>query len=150
MINNKNYHMVVGYIYIMRNKTNGKKYVGQTIQEKPDIRVQQHFTEAYDQNKRAYNRCLNRAIRKYGVDAFDWAVLASDVDDLDKLNLLEEYFIDIYNSKTPYGYNMNDGGENRGGDLDIKIPDDDYSDNAKVVLDEISDDEVERLLKELG
>lgn len=150
MINNKNYHMVNGYIYIMKNKINGKKYVGQTIQEKPDIRVQQHFMEAYEKNRVGYNRCLNRGIRKYGADAFDWGVLADNIEDEDKLNLLEEYFIDIYNSKTPYGYNMNDGGRNRNSDVNVEIPDDDYSDNSKVILDEISDEDVEKLLKELG
>lgn len=133
----------------MRNKINNKRYIGQTIQEPPQTRITQHFMESYNKNDKNYNLCLCRAIRKYGRDAFDWALLAEDVED-SQLDILEEYFIDLYRTIVPAGYNMTAGGSypvNQ--EIYNLIPNEDYSNNPKVVLDEITDEDVERFLQEL-
>lgn len=88
-------------IYLITNKVNGKKYVGQSI----DIeeRWKSHIWES---KKSEY--IIHRAMRKYGIDNFDFSIL--EECSVDKLNEREIYWIselDTYNN----GYNMTIGGE---------------------------------------
>lgn len=89
-------------IYLHKNKTNGKCYVGLT-----KISLQRRWA-----NGSGYKRCrlFWRAIEKYGWDGFDHIVLAhaetkEDAEDL------ERFYIALFRSNNPeFGYNLNSGG----------------------------------------
>ena len=84
------------YIYKITNKINGKSYIGQT--KYLEKRWRQHITvNAY---------AIGKALRKYGVENFDFDVLdyTSDFD------AREIYYIELYQTYY-YGYNLTKGGE---------------------------------------
>lgn len=99
-------------IYMWRNKINGKIYIGQTINERD--RHSRHISCSYNPNSRGYNYHLHRAIRKYGVENFDYIILQKHY--LPKplvrqiLNKMESYYIEYYDS-FKNGYNMTKGGD---------------------------------------
>lgn len=98
-----------------------------------------------------YNYCLSRAIRKYGEQAFDVAILAEDVP-LEKLDLIEAHYIDMYQSNNPeIGYNISQGhSDNSNVDeyRDIQ-PDENYETDSRINFDGIDNADIERFLKEL-
>ena len=102
------------------------------------------------EGRRAYNTCLSRAIRKHGSDFFEVGILAEDVPDED-LDIVEAHYIDLYNTFFPNGYNKSRGNNDNSlaKYIDELAPDDDYSDNAKVVIDDVSDDDVDKFLRDL-
>lgn len=133
----------VGDIYIIKNFVNNKKYVGKTTFGVQN-RFSQHLREAFAENRAEYNYCLSRGIRKYGKGAFDVAVLAKDVP-VDDLLLVEEHYIDMYNSADPeYGYNMSLGQNDTSNYQEIH----DMRSDTEEKWDEITDDEIDRLLAE--
>lgn len=82
---------------------NGKKYVGQTSQTKPEYRWKNG--EGYKHNPHFY-----RAIKKYGWGNIDHYVFKTKSTSL--MNFWEKILIYHYKSKDPdYGYNMTEGGE---------------------------------------
>lgn len=95
----------MGVIYKIQKKSDGKIYVGKTARTL-EIRMNEHrwSTELY----------IDRAIRKYGMDAFEVSVI-EECDDEEKLNEREIYWIAFYNCKKPNGYNMTDGGDGGAG-----------------------------------
>ena len=94
-----------GIIYRATNKINGKIYVGQTTRSFEE-RKSQHISDALC-NK--YNMYFHRAIRKYGVDNFDWDVL-DYCETYDELNNAEIKAIEKYNA-FGNGYNLTKGGK---------------------------------------
>lgn len=140
-----------GKIYMMMNIINGKIYIGQTIQD-VDTRFKQHLLDAYNENKRAYNNCLSRGIRKYGKDAFKVATIANDVPE-EALDLVEEHYIDMYGSNNnEIGYNVSPGHNDNSDYLKKReeAPDYDYSENEQVITDDIPDDEVNKWMKKIS
>ena len=139
----------MGTIYMIRNIKNDKRYVGQSIQP-VEKRFRQHIEAAYLEGRRAYNTCLSRAIRKHGSDFFEVGILAEDVPDED-LDIVEAHYIDLYNTLAPNGYNKSVGFNDNSlaEKIDDLSADDDYSDNAKVVIDDVSDDDVDKFLRDL-
>ena len=100
----------MGIIYCYTNLQNGKRYIGQTIN--PEQRKKQHYSSAFNPNDADYNAVIHKAFRKYGYENFEYRILAFDIEDLNILNLLEEYYIQSFNTKVPFGYNVLDGGLN--------------------------------------
>lgn len=98
----------MGIIYKYTNKKNGKIYIGQTIN--PSQRFNQHKSSAFNERDKSYNYPLHRAFRKYGIEQFDYEVIAS-TEDTEALNLLERYFIEKFDS-IKNGYNILEGGLN--------------------------------------
>lgn len=139
----------MGTIYMIRNIKNDKRYVGQSIQP-VEKRFRQHIEAAYLEGRRAYNTCLSRAIRKHGSDFFEIGVLAEDVPDED-LDIVEAHYIDLYNTFFPNGYNKSRGNNDNSlaQYIDTFTPDDDYSDNAKVQIDYVSDEDVDKFLRDI-
>lgn len=139
----------MGTIYMIRNIKNDKRYVGQSVQP-VEKRFRQHIEAAYLEGRRAYNTCLSRAIRKHGSDFFEVGILAEDVPDED-LDIVEAHYIDLYNTLAPNGYNKSVGFNDNSlaEKIDDLSADDDYSDNAKVVIDDVSDDDVDKFLRDL-
>lgn len=97
----------MGLIYCATNKINGKCYVGQTTQHLRRRRTT-HERDAINGSPCVFHR----AIRKYGSDSFEWAVLFRDLD-LDEMDILEREAIKVRNCFAPNGYNLTDGGNSQ-------------------------------------
>ena len=99
---------IKGIIYIYTNKTNGKVYIGQTINE--DSRMIQH--------KYAYeNTPFEKAIKEEGWYNFNYSVLYKVIGwdkklVTDVLDSMEQYYIALYQSTLKVkGYNVSIGGK---------------------------------------
>jgi group I intron endonuclease len=82
---------------------NGKAYIGIT-KNSLNIRIKQHKSKSKTHITKFYS-----AIRKHGIESFDWKVLAN-VSTYQQVFVLERLYILIFDSKKN-GYNMTDGGE---------------------------------------
>ena len=121
MVKIKNLNLeVYGIIYLIRNKVNGKYYVGQTIGEKGFDgrysrlgegieRVYKHHKSIKERNER-YNKHLLRSIEKYGFEAFEVNKCLDYAFSLEELNIKEKVYIQLYDS-FKNGYNDTEGGE---------------------------------------
>ena len=98
----------MGYIYLITNHINGKRYVGQTVNP-IHYRWSKHIEEAYGGNKS--NSLLHRAIIKYGASNFGINILEECADT--ELNEKEKNYIKKYDTYYTHnkGYNMTWGGE---------------------------------------
>jgi len=96
-------------IYRAVNKLNGKSYIGKT-EKSLEIRREWHLASVRQKSRFAFHR----AISKYGVDAFEWQILAT-ADNLQDLNNKEKECISFHESFGPKGYNMTAGGEGQSG-----------------------------------
>lgn len=94
-------------IYKFTHIESQRVYIGQTIQD-PNRRRLEHIADSRSA-KQTHKFC--NALRKYGVDAFRFEVIASATS-LENLNILEVYFIAEYNS-IQNGFNTRNGGDNR-------------------------------------
>lgn len=92
-------------IYKATNKINGKAYVGQTVFSLENRR-DRHIREALNRKDNCY---FHRAIRKYGIEKFDWEIL-QERDTIEDLNRLEMYYIGLYDTFEK-GYNLTLGGK---------------------------------------
>jgi group I intron endonuclease len=97
----------MGYIYLIENNINKKKYVGQTIQ----YDINKRWSTHRQVNKRFIGTCLFNAYKKYGIENFNFKIICICFDsDIDKF---EEEYINKYNTLYPNGYNMIEGGKSR-------------------------------------
>lgn len=95
----------MGLIYLASSPA-GKGYVGQTVNDEPFIRWNAHMSEA--RSGRAGSWLLNAAIREYGGNTFGLMTLWRCPDD--ELNYWEVYFISLFETFGPHGYNLTVGG----------------------------------------
>lgn len=94
-----------GIIYLITNKENGHKYVGQTTQGMNKM-WQQHIQEALKMSSKP----IHQAMRKYGNHRFT----IQEIDECDEclLNEREEYWIKHYNTfESEEGYNITSDGQ---------------------------------------
>lgn len=91
-------------IYKITNLINGKIYVGQSKQ--PTHRWKEHKWNAFNPNRKEKSLLYN-AIKKYGVNNFDFTIIGWFED----YNEKEKYYINFFNSIAPGGYNLTEGGE---------------------------------------
>jgi group I intron endonuclease len=94
-----------GVVYLISCRDSDSAYVGQTIAVVPYERYLRHIKEA----RRGTDGLLYRAMRAHGVEAFGFEVIAN-CDDQASLNAMETYFIRLYGTMAPYGYNLQEGG----------------------------------------
>lgn len=94
----------MGYIYMIKNKVDGKCYIGQTIEKDINTRWKKH--------KRNINSdgcpALYGAFRKYGLENFEFKIICICFDDV--CDELEINYISKFNSIAPNGYNLETGG----------------------------------------
>lgn len=102
-----------GEIYMVTNKINNKKYIGQTVSylssgRKYGIigRWNKHVSDA--NNYVDKGRYFSNAIRKYGKDNFNVEILL--ICNLEMMDYYEIKFIKLYNTLSPNGYNLDLGG----------------------------------------
>lgn len=95
-------------IYKFTNKINGKIYIGQSVNL--NNRYKQHISNYNNPSSSMYNTKFYRALRKYGLENFDYDIIEhSNYFTRDELNQKEIYYIEKYDSYQN-GYNMNKGG----------------------------------------
>lgn len=98
-------------IYKIQNKTNGKIYIGQSVNIIK--RFYMHRYNAFAAKKKdIYHLYLYEAIRKYGKDGFTYEIIEEcKPEQLDKR---EQYWIKFYKSnEKDCGYNLSSGGNDR-------------------------------------
>jgi group I intron endonuclease len=95
----------MGYIYMIRNKTNGKTYVGQTIRPIKE-RLSEHET-----GKSKSCRAIYNAIKFHGWGNFETDYYECPDEDL---NFDEELLVNEMGTLSPDGYNLREGGGNNG------------------------------------
>ena len=88
-------------IYIITNDINRKVYVGQTKN------IEERFKAHCKPASAKENSLIDKAIQKYGKEHFTVKILESQVENYDER---EKYWIKYYNSQTPFGYNILEGG----------------------------------------
>ena len=108
---------MIHYIYCYINKINGKKYIGQT--NNLERRKKQHIQDSIHCHKGheiSYELPFHRAIRKYGIDNFEYKILEIiNTEDWNEVNSLESKYIKKENSLVPKGYNLQcEGTANKG------------------------------------
>lgn len=92
-------------IYKIKNKINGKIYIGQT-----KFSIATRWTRHLE--KGSFCRLLKFAIRKYGKENFEISVLCR-CKSVEEMNQRERSCIRLFNSMAPNGYNLTSGGGNR-------------------------------------
>lgn len=95
----------LGYGYIYKyTSPNGKNYIGQTINS-----LKERAKSLID--GRGYKKCsvFWKAIQKYGWKNFKVEIL--EEVKVEELNNKEKYYISLFNSLVPNGYNLTTGGE---------------------------------------
>lgn len=97
----------MGYIYLITNKINNKKYVGKTTQS-IEKRWQEHISDS--KKEKCEIRPLYRAMRKYGIENF--SIKKLEKCNIDNLSEREKYWIRYYNTYEE-GYNATLGGDGR-------------------------------------
>ena len=93
------------FVYMHRNLTNNKRYVGITSQNPPEKR--------WGKDGKGYQSNIHfwRAIQKYGWDNFEHQVVFA-YETQNYACKIEQCLIKHYNTKDPkYGYNLTDGGD---------------------------------------
>jgi len=89
-------------VYIITNKVNAKQYIGIT----KDIKRRWHQHLSTNGSAPA----LHAAIKKYGLDGFVFSHIC-DAFNFESACDIERLLIQQHNTKSPYGYNLTDGGE---------------------------------------
>lgn len=102
------------FIYLYRNKINGKVYVGRTDRTLR-VRHKQHIS-----NSKKSKKGFDAAIKKYGIENFEF-ILLEEVETSQEMFIAEIKWIEHYKSYIKkygrkYGYNLTAGGEGGNGD----------------------------------
>ena len=87
------------HIYKITNNINGKIYIGQ------------HFQKKESDNYFCSGKYINNSIRKHGKKNFTKEIIHDNIGCLSSANLYEKIYIKKYNSISPNGYNLQNGGK---------------------------------------
>lgn len=91
------------YIYKITNLINGKNYIGQRIC--PENKIPETDTKYMGSGIKIKN-----AEKKYGLDNFEKTILIKDIQDKNKINSLEIYYIRLFRRMGKAEYNISEGG----------------------------------------
>lgn len=94
-------------IYQILNLVNNKSYIGQSLYI--ERRWQSHRQTSTNSNSAQYEYPLYRAMRKYGIESFAFKILEQCSPE--RLNEREQFYMDLYGSITPNGYNQVNSGQ---------------------------------------
>lgn len=112
MAYNKKTGMYDGWIYLITNKTNGKKYVGQTSQFSIEVRIHQHLTNnpLYTHSIIDYSMQKN-GLEYYKIEELEFISRKSLSELKEELNQREIYYILFLKTHISHGgYNITWGG----------------------------------------
>jgi len=93
-------------IYKFTNKITGESYIGQSVNIHK--RYIAHKNSCDPSKKNYEDSAFHRNVAKYGFDNFEFSVL--EECEKDKLNEREIYYIEMYGTLAPGGYNVEAGG----------------------------------------
>jgi group I intron endonuclease len=96
------------YVYLIINKINNKKYVGYTSKHYT-VRFSQHISAS----KRDDRKVLYKAIKKYGVENFEFRPISS-ASTIEMAKLFEQRTISTLDTYGKKGYNRTLGGDGSG------------------------------------
>ena len=99
----------MAYIYRIKNKITKKYYIGESKKKDVKWRWNEH-KKTIENNKGC--PALRDAVKKYGIENFEFSVLIICFDD-ERFKYEKEY-IKKYNTVVPNGYNITNGGEGGG------------------------------------
>lgn len=94
-------------IYKIENLINHKKYIGKA--NNINKRFGEHKRIAFYKSDPSYNYPLYKAIRKYGINNFDFSIIEECKED--ELEAKEKYWIKFFNTYEGEGYNQTPGGD---------------------------------------
>lgn len=97
-------NQVYFFVYRITCRENNKCYIG--VSKNTETRFKKHRYDA----RRSSPCHIHRAMRKYGVNQFDFEVIYGSKDEKYIREEMEPYFIHLYDSRRT-GYNCTDGGE---------------------------------------
>jgi len=101
----------LGEIYCITSPSN-KKYIGQCVKQLSNGKnwgyINRWREHIRDSKTRNYCRLLNSAIKKYEPENFQLEILKKC--NIDELDYYEKYYIEHYNTMSPNGYNLREGG----------------------------------------
>jgi group I intron endonuclease len=92
-------------VYLITNEATGKLYVGQTKQS-----MTRRLTEHRSNAKHGRRCALHAAINKYGREKFSITELHR-CESKEEMDFTEMFYIALLGTKSPFGYNLTDGGE---------------------------------------
>lgn len=95
--------LIKGYVYLIENKINNKKYIGKTYDT-----LANRWREHKQERNRSTHRPLYRAMNKYGVENFS----IIEIEYCENCEKREQYWINYYDSFRN-GYNATIGGDGR-------------------------------------
>lgn len=96
-------------IYGIRNDKNGKWYIGQAVNiEVRNRNEKRNIERGYIHPDKSANVHFNRAIKKYGSNSFSFHII--ELCDRNSLDEKEQFYIKKFNSLSPNGYNLTEGG----------------------------------------
>lgn len=84
-----------GRIYLVTNTVNGKQYIGQTITK---------------YSKQGHGHAIRDAYKKYGRKNFTYETICDGITCRNFLDWSEKFWIKVFNSLQPNGYNLEEGG----------------------------------------
>jgi group I intron endonuclease len=87
---------------------NNKKYIGKA--KDFNRRHREHLNSSFNANCKDYKLPIHNAIRKYGFECFEIKIIATDINS-ERIDELEKFFIDKYNTTNHNGYNVASGGQ---------------------------------------
>ena len=92
-------------VYKITNKITGKSYIGQTVSS---------LSKRWSDHNSSKKNCtyLKRSIEKYGKNAFQIKILVR-CNNIEEMNHREQYYIKLFNTLAPNGYNLESGGNNK-------------------------------------
>jgi group I intron endonuclease len=90
-------------IYILRNKINNKKYIGQAIN------LRRRHINFLCETRKYGGHVIDNARKKYGPNAFEYSILTHCPTE--ELNYWEAFYVERLKTTTPNGYNMTNGGD---------------------------------------
>lgn len=98
--------MYYGLVYLVENKINGKKYIGQTTKNLHQRRIR----HIYEAKANLTTMPFHEALIKYGEENFVWAVLEKCYTKCE-MDEMEFHYIQQYNTYGKDGYNATMGGD---------------------------------------
>lgn len=104
-----------GYVYMIKNKVNGKIYIGQTYNKKGYKQRWNYHKWALKHNEHE-NKNLQNDYNVFGLEAFEFTLLhefqANTLENLiNSLDKMEKFYINSWNLLDKnFGYNVTDGG----------------------------------------
>lgn len=98
------------YIYQYVNKINNHQYIGYTNNLKR--RFNDHLSSSNNPNNKDYNLAIHKAIRKHGINNFDFNVLEDNINTIEEAKEREQHWIKYYNTyENREHYNETPGGD---------------------------------------